>query len=52
MIFEGPEQGWLEGVAIFIAVLIVVFFSSGNNYLKERKFRAIKLLQGRRMVRE
>jgi Ca2+-transporting ATPase len=51
MIFEGPAQGWLEGVAIFVAVAIVVFVTSGNNYLKERKFRAIMLLQGQRMVK-
>lgn len=38
---EDPEQGWLEGVAILIAILIVVLVTSINNYVKELKFRKL-----------
>lgn len=51
MIFDGLRKGWIEGTAIFIAVAIVVVVTSGNNWLKERKFRAIFLLQSKRQVK-
>lgn len=33
--------GWVEGAAIFIAVLIVACVTSGNNYTKELQFRRL-----------
>jgi len=38
MIQEGLATGWMEGVAIIFAVLIVVSVSSINNYMKEKQF--------------
>lgn len=28
-------QGWLDGMAIFIAVIIIVSVTAGNNYIKD-----------------
>ena len=35
---EGIEHGWLEGVSIFVAIIIIVTVGSGNNYIKEKQF--------------
>ena len=37
-----PEAGWIEGVAIFIAVFLVATLTAGNNYTKELQFRALE----------
>jgi len=31
-----PEDGWLEGVAIMVAIMIVVGVGAGNNWLKAK----------------
>jgi len=33
---DGPEHGWIDGVAIFAAVFIIIAITSGNNYSKEK----------------
>ena len=38
---EGVGRGWIEGVTIWIAVLIIVFVSAGNDYVKELQFRKL-----------
>ena len=35
-------QGWIEGVAILIAVLIVALVTASNDYSKELQFRALE----------
>jgi hypothetical protein len=30
------EHGWLDGVSIVVAILIIVIVGSGNNYMKEK----------------
>ena len=40
---ESEEHaGWIEGVAIFVTVIIVVFVTAGNDYTKERQFRGLQ----------
>ena len=39
-----PESGWIEGVAIMIAVVLVLTITAGNDWSKERKFNRILLL--------
>ena len=39
---EEPEHGWTEGVAIFIAVILVSFISAGNDYSKQLQFRDLE----------
>eukprot|EP00762_Andalucia_godoyi_P004657 ANDGO_03669.mRNA.1 Calcium-transporting ATPase PAT1 len=51
MALEGPENGWKEGVAIFVAVFLVVFVTSGNDYLKEKKFQKIFLMANDKKVK-
>jgi len=38
---EGLAEGWLEGASIFVAVIIIVSVTAGNNYLKEKQFRKL-----------
>lgn len=33
---EGWEHGWVDGVAIYAAVVIIVSIAAGNNYSKEK----------------
>lgn len=33
---------WIEGAAIFIAVVVVVLVTAGNNYSKEKQFRGLQ----------
>ena len=35
---EGIQTGWMEGMAIITAVLIIVTIGSTNDYMKERQF--------------
>ena len=39
--YEDPKMGWLDGVAILVAITIVVLVTSINNYSKEKKFRKL-----------
>ena len=39
---EHPDKGWIEGTAILIAVVIVAFVTSTNDYQKELQFRALE----------
>jgi len=36
------EAGWIEGVAILAAVLVVVLVTSFNDWRKERQFRGLQ----------
>jgi Ca2+-transporting ATPase len=38
--WKEPDHGWIEGLAILLAVVIVVLVNSVNNYNQERAFRA------------
>eukprot|EP00359_Climacostomum_virens_P006958 CAMPEP_0204919972 /NCGR_PEP_ID=MMETSP1397-20131031/17116_1 /ASSEMBLY_ACC=CAM_ASM_000891 /TAXON_ID=49980 /ORGANISM="Climacostomum Climacostomum virens, Strain Stock W-24" /LENGTH=971 /DNA_ID=CAMNT_0052093617 /DNA_START=369 /DNA_END=3284 /DNA_ORIENTATION=- len=35
---DDPSEGWLDGVAILIAVMIVVMVASTNDYMKQKQF--------------
>lgn len=41
-IIAHPDNGWIEGVAIFIAVFLVSNISAGNDYTKQLQFRALE----------
>lgn len=36
------EAGWIEGVAILVAVLVVVFVTAFNDWQKEKQFRGLQ----------
>ncbi|KAJ9169946.1 hypothetical protein P3X46_018087 [Hevea brasiliensis] len=38
---QGPQYGWHDGVAILIAVFLLVTFTSGGNFLRERKLQKL-----------
>ncbi|KXS13532.1 calcium-translocating P-type ATPase, partial [Gonapodya prolifera JEL478] len=46
-----PESGWYEGVAIFVAVTIVLVVTAGNDYSKDQKFKQLLLLQSDKRVK-
>ena len=48
---EDPEVEWLEGLAILVAVLIVVLVTAVNDYLKEQKFVELEKVKDTRLVR-
>jgi len=35
---HGWERGWVEGCSIYIAIVIIVSVTAGNNYIKEKQF--------------
>jgi len=35
IIENGWQSGWIDGLSIYIAVIIIVTVTSGNNYAKE-----------------
>ncbi|VEL13398.1 unnamed protein product [Protopolystoma xenopodis] len=39
---EEGEVGWIEGLAILIAVIVVVFVVAVNDWQKERQFRGLQ----------
>lgn len=49
---EGHEStGWIEGFAIIVAVFLVVGVTAGNDYSKEKKFRALNSVKNDRRVK-
>ncbi len=41
-VLSHPEDGWIEGTAIFIAVFLVSNISAGNDYTKQLQFLALE----------
>eukprot|EP00834_Sanchytrium_tribonematis_P003744 NODE_156_length_15158_cov_0.791553.p1 type:complete len:1032 gc:universal NODE_156_length_15158_cov_0.791553:12415-9320(-) len=44
-LIQDPLYGWSEGVAILIAVIIVLTVTAGNDFFKDKKFRKLLVLQ-------
>ena len=42
IIQEGPEHGWIEGGAIFVAVALVSNISAANDYSKQKQFAELE----------
>ena len=42
IVTEGWEEGWIDGAAILVAVVIIVAVTAGNDYVKQKQF--LKLL--------
>jgi magnesium-transporting ATPase (P-type) len=40
-VLKCAATGWIEGFAIIVALLVVVVVTAGNDYSKERQFRAL-----------
>ena len=40
--YKHPDEGWIEGSAIFIACFLVSNITAANNYSKELQFRALE----------
>ena len=47
---HGLAEGWLEGVSIILAVVIITVVTSGNNYMKEQQFRKLSEVAARKDV--
>jgi Ca2+-transporting ATPase len=50
-VFDREEQGWIEGLAIYLAIIIVVSVTAINDYAKEKKFRKAQDQQKDREVK-
>ena len=37
----GWAHGWVEGCSIYIAIVIIVSVTAGNNYIKEKQFQKL-----------
>lgn len=37
----GWSEGWIDGMSIYIAVVIIVSVTVGNNYMKEKQFQKL-----------
>ena len=46
-LINNPSDGWIDGTAIVIAILLVAFVTATNNYKKELQFRSLRQV-GRR----
>jgi Ca2+-transporting ATPase len=46
-----PAEGWVDGMGIMIAVLLVLGVTSGNDWDKDRKFKKLLLLQSEKQVK-
>ena len=47
---EGIAKGWIEGVSILLAVIIIVSVTSINNYMKEQQFRKLNAIASEKFV--
>ena len=41
-LIEDPHDGWIEGTAIMIAIMLVATVTASNNYNKELQFRSLE----------
>lgn len=48
---EDPAKGWIDGVAILFAVVIVVGVTSGNDFQKQRQFAKLDAKKNDRVVK-
>lgn len=48
---EHPETGFIDGLAILIAVIIVVCVTSGNDFQKQRQFQKLNAKKNDRVVK-
>ena len=44
---ENPKVEWVEGFAIWVAVLVVVSVTALNDWAKEKQFRKLAALRGK-----
>lgn len=43
--YSDPAKGWIEGVAILAAVLVVAVVTATNDYSKDKQFRALNAVK-------
>lgn len=44
MVANGPKWGWIEGVSIYFAILIIVTLTSLNDWVKDKQFVKLQSL--------
>ena len=49
-VLECAATGWIEGFAIVVAIVVVVLVTAGNDYSKERQFRALSAVADDRKI--
>lgn len=48
---DGSPANWIEGASILAAVAVVTLVTAGNNYQKEKQFKALQEVQAEETVR-
>eukprot|EP00753_Platysulcus_tardus_P017632 PLAT6452.2.p1 GENE.PLAT6452.2~~PLAT6452.2.p1 ORF type:complete len:1197 (+),score=723.54 PLAT6452.2:25-3591(+) len=51
IITEGPEEGWYEGVAILLAVVLVLNVAAINDLQKDKQFRDVNRINNMKPIR-
>lgn len=46
-----PADGWIDGTAIMVAVVIVLSVTAGNDYSKDKKFKKLLMLQSEKKTK-
>ncbi|KAJ3009739.1 UNVERIFIED_CONTAM: Calcium-transporting ATPase 10, plasma membrane-type [Siphonaria sp. JEL0065] len=46
-----PSNGWLDGVVVVAAVVIVLSVTAGNDYSKDKKFKKLLMMQSDKKVK-
>ena len=49
-LYDDPKNGWIEGGAILLAVLLVAVVTATNNYNKEAQFRKLNAVSDNVLV--
>mmetsp|Transcript_32815 Transcript_32815/g.57221 ORF Transcript_32815/g.57221 Transcript_32815/m.57221 type:complete len:972 (-) Transcript_32815:1699-4614(-) len=47
---DDPDEGWIEGVVILIAVVIVISITASNDYVKEKQFYKLRADSENQMI--
>ncbi|KAI9346505.1 hypothetical protein BDR26DRAFT_931870 [Obelidium mucronatum] len=46
-----PTNGWIDGIAVMAAVVIVLSVTAGNDYSKDKKFKKLLMMQSDKKVK-
>jgi len=50
VMMHGIKEGWLEGVSILLAVVIISGVTACNDYMKEKQFRKLNEVANRKNI--
>jgi len=39
--YQNPDHGWIEGLSIYFAIVIIISVTTTNDYIKEKQFQKL-----------